>query len=220
MVRESPPRRGAAGIALAPIVLCALAAIASANDLQADGEPPAGPRVTLRLAPDTTCTDRPCPPDDPCCNVCQFVRWRVPGHDEVMVRAVAGELPTCAPDGCGDCRTHLDATGYADAGAFVVERFEPPFDLAEGERLRAFARCTARACPPEDLCCNSCGFAGWTLVDAPELEVRAAHGGMPACTVDGCGNCAFELMAAGARLDGTFVVESWWQVPIAHPGTP
>lgn len=61
------------------------------------------------------CTQKGCPPEDQCCNSCQFEGW----YDrEFNVKAVSRDpgnpLPVCVPDGCGVCPFMLQAKGEPD----------------------------------------------------------------------------------------------------------
>ncbi len=67
------------------------------------------------LIPSATCTEKACPPQDPCCNSCQFQGWF---DREFNVKAVSKDpakpLPTCDLDGCGVCPFMLQAKGKPD----------------------------------------------------------------------------------------------------------
>lgn len=61
------------------------------------------------------CTKKGCPPEDPCCNNCEFDGWF---DREFNVKAVSRDpgspLPMCVPDGCGACPFMLQAKGEPD----------------------------------------------------------------------------------------------------------
>jgi hypothetical protein len=84
---------------------------------------------------------------------------------------------------------------------------------ARGVRLVAVATCTQMLCPGGS-CCNACTFGGWF---DEKRGLRAVAGprapALPACEVDGCGRCAFELDADGEPRGETFVVSAWRRKP-------
>ncbi len=64
--------------------------------------------------------------------------------------------------------------------------------------------CTKRACPPEKPCCNTCRFKRWRpqvgefmVLKGSTTETR----NIPSCKMNGCGRCAFHLLANG-MIDG------------------
>lgn len=168
------------------------------------------------------CTEEKCPASNPCCHECSHAGWQISGDPGVEVVAGHGSLPACRPDGCGRCESMLRATGRMTGDRFVVESWEwasaPEVpSLFERRVLRVLAVCTEKACLPPDVCCNTCGFSGWGVVDSPDLEPVADSGELPTCRPDGCGQCDIELLAWG-RTDGRlFRVIRWEEQPYDRP---